>query len=155
MTTLCVGASAISCPAAVTISYVPNLLVIQQYFFKKIANNNIFSHNFSTNGIDSCPHIPHLRRLHQATGAKEFWRAKAPPKVNLYSLTYVQTVERHKRHSSQDDDSCALCDQEAETGPLVHRMCVKIIMYSYFFKKNACTHTLMTLVRSYQLLYSY
>jgi hypothetical protein len=53
-------------------------------------------------------------------GAKELWRAKAPPKVKMFFWLALHrrlwTAERRKRHGLQDDDACALCDQHAETG---------------------------------------
>jgi hypothetical protein len=52
-------------------------------------------------------------------GAKELWRTKAPPKVKMFFWLALHrrlwTVERRKRHGLQDEDGCALCDQEPET----------------------------------------
>jgi hypothetical protein len=52
-------------------------------------------------------------------GARELWRTKAPPRMKLFFWLALHrrlwTSERRKRHGLQDDDTCALCDQAAET----------------------------------------
>lgn len=52
-------------------------------------------------------------------GAKELWRTKAPPKVKLFFWLALHrilwTSDRRKRPGLQDEDVCALCNQEAET----------------------------------------
>ena len=52
-------------------------------------------------------------------GAKELWRASAPPKVKLFFWLALHgriwTAERRMRHGLQDSAECALCGQEDET----------------------------------------
>ncbi|WVZ78989.1 LOW QUALITY PROTEIN: hypothetical protein U9M48_026623, partial [Paspalum notatum var. saurae] len=52
-------------------------------------------------------------------GAKFIWKAKVPPKVKFFAWLAAQdrcwTSERRRRHGLQDDDQCALCDQEVES----------------------------------------
>ncbi|XP_066374650.1 uncharacterized protein [Miscanthus floridulus] len=61
-------------------------------------------------------------------GAKELWRAKAPPRVKLFFWLALHqrlwTSERRKRHGLKDEDACALCDQAAETGSHLFLRCV-------------------------------
>jgi len=53
-------------------------------------------------------------------GDKELWHTKAPPRVKLFFWLALHrrlwTSERRKRHGLQDNETCALCDQAAETG---------------------------------------
>ncbi|WVZ74315.1 hypothetical protein U9M48_022514 [Paspalum notatum var. saurae] len=55
-------------------------------------------------------------------GAKFIWKAKVPPKVKFFVWLAAQdrcwTAERRYRRGLQEDDECALCDQESET--IVH-----------------------------------
>jgi len=48
-------------------------------------------------------------------GAKELWKACAPPKVKFFIWLAIHgrlwAAERRKRHGLQDDDACALCGQ--------------------------------------------
>lgn len=52
-------------------------------------------------------------------GAKEVWRASAPPKVKFFFWLALHgrlwMVERRKRHDLQQDAACALCDQANES----------------------------------------
>lgn len=52
-------------------------------------------------------------------GAKELWRTKAPARVKLFYWLDIHrrlwTAEHRKRHGLQDEDACALCNQEPET----------------------------------------
>ena len=55
---------------------------------------------------------------HAIPGAKILHKARAPGKCKFFVWLALHdrcwTAERRKRHNLQDDDSCALCDQEAE-----------------------------------------
>ena len=52
-------------------------------------------------------------------GAKELWKAWAPPKCKFFFWLLLHnrlwTAARRKWRGLQDDDVCALCDQEQET----------------------------------------
>ncbi|WVZ69203.1 hypothetical protein U9M48_018027 [Paspalum notatum var. saurae] len=52
-------------------------------------------------------------------GAKFIWKASVPPKVKFFAWLAAQdrcwTAVRRHRHGLQDDNVCALCDQEAES----------------------------------------
>ena len=52
-------------------------------------------------------------------GAKELWKARAPPKCKFFFWLLLHdrlwTAARRKRRGLQDGDVCALCDQEQET----------------------------------------
>ncbi|WVZ83247.1 hypothetical protein U9M48_030415 [Paspalum notatum var. saurae] len=51
-------------------------------------------------------------------GGDFIWRAKVPPKVKFFAWLAAQnrcwTADRRRRHGLQDDDRCALCDQDQE-----------------------------------------
>jgi hypothetical protein len=61
-------------------------------------------------------------------GAKELWRTRAPPKCKFFFWLLLHdrlwTAERRKLHGLQDDDACALCDQEQETASHLAGQCV-------------------------------
>jgi hypothetical protein len=60
-------------------------------------------------------------------GAREVWRASAPPKVKFFWLTLhrrIWTADRRMRHSLQDSAACALGDQEDETVDHLLASCV-------------------------------
>jgi hypothetical protein len=52
-------------------------------------------------------------------GAKELWKASAPPKVKFFFWLALHdriwTADRRMRHDLQDSAACALCDQDDET----------------------------------------
>lgn len=52
-------------------------------------------------------------------GAKELWRASAPPKVKFFLWLAMHgrlwTAERRRRYGLQDEDACVLCGQQLET----------------------------------------
>lgn len=61
-------------------------------------------------------------------GAKELWKARAPAKCKFFFWLLLHerlwTAERRKRRGLQDDDACALCDQEPETARHLSGECV-------------------------------
>jgi len=56
---------------------------------------------------------------HEIPGAKILHKSRAPGKCKFFLWLALHdrcwTAERRKRHNLQDDDSCALCDQESES----------------------------------------
>lgn len=52
-------------------------------------------------------------------GARELWRARAPPKVKFFGWLALHnrlwTAARRKRHGMQDSEDCAFCGQAPET----------------------------------------
>jgi hypothetical protein len=52
-------------------------------------------------------------------GAKDLWKASAPPKVKFFFVLTLHhriwTADRRMRHGLQDSAACALCDQDDET----------------------------------------
>jgi len=58
-----------------------------------------------------------IGRVHLA-GAVELWKASSPPKVKFFFWEAMHgklwTAERRRRHGQQQNDACALCDQEPE-----------------------------------------
>jgi hypothetical protein len=69
-------------------------------------------------------------------GARELAKAAAPPRCKLFMwltlLDWCWTMDRHHRHNLQDDDSCALCGQLAET--LDHLLLSCIFSRELWFK---------------------
>jgi hypothetical protein len=61
-------------------------------------------------------------------GARELWKARAPPKCKFFFWHLLHdrlwTTARRKRQGLQDDDTCALCDQEQETARHLAGECV-------------------------------
>jgi hypothetical protein len=61
-------------------------------------------------------------------GAAELWKARAPAKCKFFFWLLLHdrlwTTARRKRHGLQDDDACALCDQEPETARHLAGECV-------------------------------
>ena len=66
--------------------------------------------------------------LSSLPGARQLWRAAVPPKVKFFAWLALRgriwTAARRRRHGLQADDSCALCDQEAETADHLLLSCV-------------------------------
>jgi hypothetical protein len=58
-------------------------------------------------------------------GARELWRAAAPPKVKYFFWITLHgrlwTAERRRRHGLQPDATCTLCDQMDKT--IDHLLC--------------------------------
>jgi hypothetical protein len=61
-------------------------------------------------------------------GAKEIWRASAPPKVKFFFWLALHgrlwTAERRRRHGLQQGAECTLCDQQDETRDHLLSSCV-------------------------------
>ena len=61
-------------------------------------------------------------------GTKELWKARAPPKCKFFFWLLLHdrlwTAARRKRRGLQDEDVCALCDQEQETAQHLTGECV-------------------------------
>lgn len=60
--------------------------------------------------------------------ASELWKARAPAKCKFFFWLLLHdclwTAARRKRRGLQDDDACALCDQESETARHLAGECV-------------------------------
>lgn len=61
-------------------------------------------------------------------GAKELWKASAPPKAKPFFWLALHNrlwmADRRKRHGLQEDDKCAFCDQRSETADHLFASCV-------------------------------
>jgi len=73
-------------------------------------------------------------------GAKELWKASAPPKVKLFFWLALHgriwMADRRKRHGLQDSAECALCGQDDET--------VYHLLVSCVFARELCHRHLLS-----------
>jgi len=80
-------------------------------------------------------------------GAKELWKAKAPPRVKFFFWLALHcrlwTADRRVRHGLQEDDTCVLCAQGAETTDHLFVGCVFAREFWFFVLRSLGTAHLL------------